>query len=74
MAAKKAPAATKPAVNYVVSVDEEFDYGGRHAKPTKEGALKTSFDDGYDDDAVYYVYRVELVGKYKSKTIFEEAK
>lgn len=74
MAAKKATAATKPDVKFTVSVDEEFDYGGLYAEPTKEGALKSSFNEGYDDDAVYYVYRIELVGKYKAKTAFEEVK
>lgn len=74
MAAKKVTAATKPNVKYIVSVVEEFDYGAWYAEPTKEGALKSSIDDGYDDDAVYYVYQIELVGKYKAKTAFEEVK
>lgn len=72
MATKK-PAATKETkVQFITCVDGPID-SEWYPSDSQEGALKLARED-FDDDSIYYVYKVQLVGKFVSKQTFEEVK
>lgn len=77
MAAKKVTAATKVAkevkTQYMTSVDDAID-SSYYVANSQDETLRMAYDDMGDGKQTYYVYKIQLVGKFVSKQIFEEVK
>lgn len=73
MAAKKPATEDKGKVPFFISGIGELDFDGDSKSEDFEESLFGAGWDG-DNSEPIFVYKVQLVGKYKIKSIFEEVK